>query len=65
MEYLPRFFRAPEHSFFLFGPRGTGKSSWVQHNLTDALVVDLLKPDVFREMSARPSQPGPVAGRDR
>jgi predicted AAA+ superfamily ATPase len=56
MEYLPRFFRAPEHSFFLFGPRGTGKSSWVQHNLTDALVVDLLKPDVFREMSARPER---------
>jgi predicted AAA+ superfamily ATPase len=56
MEYLPRFFRPPDHSFFLFGPRGTGKSSWVRHVLTEALVVDLLKPGVFREMSARPER---------
>ena len=67
MEYLPRFFRAPERSFFLFGPRGTGKSSWVQRNLTDALVVDLLKPEVFREMSARPERLAQLvlANRDR
>ena len=56
MEYQLRFFRAPEQSFFLFGPRGTGKSSWIQHNFTDALVVDLLRPEVYREMSARPER---------
>ncbi len=56
MEYQPRFFRAPDQSFFLFGPRGTGKSSWIRHTLPEALVVDLLKPDVFREMSARPER---------
>lgn len=56
MEYHPRFFRAPEQSCFLFGPRGTGKSSWVRNSLHDALVVDLLKPDLYREMSARPER---------
>jgi predicted AAA+ superfamily ATPase len=56
MEYHSRFFRAPEQSHFLFGPRGTGKSSWVRNSLRDALVVDLLKPDLFREMSARPER---------
>ena len=56
MEYQTRFFSEPKQSFFLFGPRGTGKSSWIRHTLTDALVVDLLKPEVFREMSARPER---------
>jgi len=56
MEFHPRFFRAPEQSFFLFGPRGTGKSSWIRNSLPEALVVDLLKPDLYREMSARPER---------
>jgi predicted AAA+ superfamily ATPase len=56
MEFQPRFFDPPDESFFLFGPRGTGKSSWVEHTYGDALVVDLLKPDVFREMAARPER---------
>jgi predicted AAA+ superfamily ATPase len=56
MEYQPRFFHPPEQSFFLFGPRGTGKSSWVEHTYSKVLVVDLLKPDVYREMSARPER---------
>lgn len=56
MEFLPRFFDPPEQSFFLFGPRGTGKSSWVRNTCGDALVVDLLRPDAYREMSARPER---------
>jgi predicted AAA+ superfamily ATPase len=56
MEYQTRFFHPPSQSFFLFGPRGTGKSSWIRHMLSEALVVDLLKPDVYREMSARPER---------
>jgi predicted AAA+ superfamily ATPase len=56
MEYLPRFFDPPDQSFFLFGPRGTGKSSWIRNTCTGALVVDLLRPDVYREMSARPER---------
>ena len=56
MEFQPRFFKPPEQSFFLLGPRGTGKTSLIQHIYADALVVDLLKPDVYREMSARPER---------
>lgn len=56
METLHRFLRAPEQSFFLFGPRGTGKTTWLRSEFPDAHFVDLLKPDVFRRMSARPER---------
>lgn len=56
MEFLPRFFDPPDRSFFLFGPRGTGKSSWIRNTCKGALVVDLLRPDVYREMIARPER---------
>lgn len=56
METIPRFFTIPDQSFFLFGPRGTGKSTWLQHELKEALFVDLLKPEVYREMTARPER---------
>ena len=50
-----RLFRPPpEGSYFLFGPRGTGKSMLVRATYPDALVVDLLDPATAREMSARP-----------
>ncbi len=32
----------PRTSFFLFGPRGTGKSTWLRTHFRDALVVNLL-----------------------
>ena len=53
-----RFFDAPQDSFFLFGPRGTGKSTWLRESLPDALFVDLLEPDVARELEARPERLG-------
>ncbi|MEJ2190229.1 MAG: AAA family ATPase [Acidobacteriota bacterium] len=56
MEFLPRFLHPPVQSFFLFGPRGTGKSTWLEHTFPDALVVDLLAPEVYREMSSRPER---------
>ena len=54
--YIPRFFQEPEQSFFLFGPRGTGKSTYLKHQYPDALWIDLLKPDVFRNYSANPER---------
>ena len=33
----------PERSFFLFGPRGTGKTTWLRQRLPDAHRVDLLR----------------------
>lgn len=56
MEIVPRFLPIPDQSFFLFGPRGTGKTTWLQHRFPEALWVNLLKPDVYREMTARPER---------
>jgi uncharacterized protein len=56
MESLPRFLEPPRQSFFLFGPRGTGKSTWLRQALPDAVVVDLLQPDVARDLIARPER---------
>ncbi|MFA6408647.1 MAG: ATP-binding protein [Gammaproteobacteria bacterium] len=41
-------------SFFLFGPRGVGKTSWIKENYPDALYFDLLNDDIYREFLARP-----------
>ncbi len=50
-----RHINIPETSFFLFGPRGTGKSTFVKSLLTpDMLYVDFLDPDTFRTFSAYP-----------
>ena len=56
MTTLPRFLTLPRGSFFLFGPRGTGKTTWLRTVLPDALVVDLLKPEEYRRLSARPER---------
>jgi predicted AAA+ superfamily ATPase len=55
-DIAPRFFQAPRESFFLFGPRGTGKSTWLRHTLPEALYLDLLRPDLQRELAARPER---------
>jgi predicted AAA+ superfamily ATPase len=34
----------PDRAFFLFGPRGSGKSTWVRERFPKARVVDLLPP---------------------
>lgn len=45
--YIERLFEEPESSYFLFGPRGTGKSTMVQHRHPDALVIDLREAEIF------------------
>lgn len=47
---------APLHdkSFFLFGPRGTGKSTWVRQELRPAALVDLLEAETCNRLTARP-----------
>lgn len=54
MESIRRLFKAPKQSFFLFGPRGTGKSTFVRQEFPDAMYVDLLEPTVFRTYSTNP-----------
>ncbi len=51
-----RFFAAPAHSFFLFGPRGTGKTTWLRAQFPDALFIDLLQTDTQRLYAARPER---------
>jgi predicted AAA+ superfamily ATPase len=45
----------PGKSAFLWGPRKVGKSYWIAHNLERAIIVDLLKTDLFAEYASRPS----------
>lgn len=56
MAIIPRFFQDIKQSFFLFGPRGTGKSTWLKQHLDDALFIDLLAPEVYRAYSAKPER---------
>ena len=56
MELVSRFFQVPDRSCFLFGPRGTGKSTWLRRRLPDALYLDLLDPALHRRLSARPER---------
>lgn len=63
MDILPRFFQAPAQSCFLFGPRGTGKSTWLRRRFPEALYVDLLDPALHRRPTARPERLQTSAGR--
>ncbi|MCW5588649.1 MAG: ATP-binding protein [Legionellales bacterium] len=45
-----------QHSVFLFGPRGTGKTSWLKEHFKEALYFDLLNDDLYTEFSARPTR---------
>lgn len=42
-------------SFFLFGPRGTGKTTWLRQKLPDALFVNLLRSDFYLPLAANPA----------
>jgi predicted AAA+ superfamily ATPase len=51
-----RIFKPPANSFFLFGPRGTGKSSFIRTHFPTDPYIDLLDPSVFTELLASPSR---------
>lgn len=52
---LTRLHELPARSFFLFGPRGTGKTTWLRHVLPDALWFDLLRTQTILELSRQPA----------
>lgn len=56
---LPRIYRLPPDSFFLFGLRGVGKSTWIGERLPDAHRFDLLDEGLYQGLLA---DPGPFAG---
>ena len=53
--FYPRTVRPPNQSFFLFGVRGVGKSTWARSVLPDALYLDLLDETLFTDLLADPA----------
>ena len=51
-----RFITQSSGSFFLFGPRGTGKSTWLEAALPEAYTVNLLLADVRRQLTGNPER---------
>ena len=51
---LQRLLKVPHHSFFLFGARGTGKSTWLRQALPNAIFLDLLDLSLQLELSSNP-----------
>ena len=47
-----------DKSFFLFGPRGTGKTTWVKSHFKTALYLDLLEAEIFNDLLANPQRLG-------
>ncbi len=45
----------PDHSFFLFGPRGTGKTTWLRARLPGARWFDLLRNEELLRLLRNPS----------
>lgn len=52
---IPRLYPLPKKSFFLFGPRGVGKSTWVRELFTPLLEVNLLHQQTFLQLQNDPS----------
>jgi predicted AAA+ superfamily ATPase len=49
-KHYPRLLSVPDRSFFLFGPRGVGKSTWLRDALPKARVFDLLEYSLHLEL---------------
>lgn len=50
-----RSLNVPGCSFFLFGPRGVGKSTWIKQTFQDARIFDLLPAGEFLKFAKNPS----------
>ena len=55
----PRLLQAPpKQSFFLFGPRGVGKTAWLNQQFPEALFFDLLDNQIYTRLLAGPERLG-------
>ncbi len=54
--YIPRLQTPPKESYFLLGPRGTGKSTWLLHHYPHASRIDFLLGDEERRFRAYPER---------
>ncbi len=53
---VPRLLVPPEGSFFLFGPRGTGKSTWLRGAFAGVPIIDLLHEARYQAYLADPDR---------
>jgi len=60
--HVQRLLKLPERSFFLFGPRGVGKSTWLRDVLPQGRFFDLLDSSLYLELSRDPSLLEAMAG---
>ena len=51
-----RLTQPPKGSFFLFGVRGVGKSTWARAQFPDAFLVDLLDESRYQTLLANPGE---------
>lgn len=56
MKFVKRFFKEPKRSYFLFGPRGTGKTMFMEHQHEKSLMIDLRNPEQERMFLATPER---------
>ena len=56
MQFIKRHLVSTRQHFFLFGPRGTGKSTWLGNTYPDAVFIDLLLPDQYRKYLSHPER---------
>lgn len=56
MSLINRLFLPAKASYFLLGPRGTGKSTWLKIHYPNALLIDLLDPGQLRQYQAYPER---------
>ena len=52
--HITRLLKAPGRSFFLFGPRGVGKTTWLKAILPNVSFFDLLDSALYLELSQKP-----------
>lgn len=51
---IPRQLKKPDRSFFLFGPRAIGKSTWLKHEFPNAAYLDMLDSSLYLELTRAP-----------
>ncbi len=49
-----RLLSPPDQSFFLFGPRGVGKTVWCRRRFPDSIYLDLLRADLYSTLLGAP-----------
>lgn len=51
---IKRILTIPKQTFFLLGPRGTGKSTWLKAAFPNAHLIDLLSEETYQRLLANP-----------